>query len=412
MGRTQRQQRGAVILVVASAMLVMLVMAGLAIDTGHLVLNKSRLQSTVDAAALAAAKVLDQTKSVQLADAVARSVFDLNAAQFRELREKMSGADITVQFSQTLNPFAPGTTPPDYVRVIAPDLSMWTSFSQLLGFKTFETNATAVAGPSAPIPRPCDLFPIAVCGDPAHLDAYPWGFAPYPSPDSTVTGLKLASNAAGTTFGPGNFQLIRLGGVGGADLRRNLAGGAACAEDMVEVDPQPGNVIGPAAQGVNTRFGQYLGPLGGDRSRYPPDWFTTPGPDTPFDVDTDGQITYNGTAISGNVDDLSGAYTYADYLVDNGKVNLENPPDGAPQRRVVTIPIVDCRNRVPGTSRTLPVAGFACFFILQPMRQSGSEGWIFGQFIEECPATGAPGPVPGFGPYKIVLHNDPDSRDS
>lgn len=412
MGRMQRQQSGAIILMVVMALLIVLVMAGLAIDTGHLVLNKSRLQSTVDAAALAAAKVLDQTKSEANAESVARSVFELNAAQFPELNGKIGPNDITVQFSTTLDPFVPGTTPAGYVRVKAPMFSMWTSFSQLLGITSLETDATAVAGPSAPIPRPCDLFPVAVCGDPDHLDAYPWGFAPYPSTDSTVTGLKLASSAAGSTFGPGNFQLIRLDGPGGSDVRRNMAGGAACAGDMVEVDPKPGNVIGPVAQGLNTRFGQYAGPLGGERTTYPPDYFTTPSPSTPFDVDQDGSITYNGVPILGNVDDLSGAYTYADYLDAKKHVDPLNPPPGAVDRRVITIPIVDCRNRVPGTSRTLPVAGFACFFILQPMRQSGSEGWIFGQFIEECPATGAPGPVPGYGPYKIVLHNDPGSHDS
>jgi len=409
----RRQQNGIVAVVVAIALLALLVMAGLAIDTGHLVLNKSRLQSTMDASALAAAKVLDQTHSETQATAAARSVFDLNAAQHAELRDKMSGADITVQYSSTLNPFAPGTSPAEYVRVISPSFSMWTSFTQLLGFMEMTTGASAVAGPSAPIPRPCDLFPIAVCGDPAHLDAYPWGFAPYPDPASTVTGLKLASGAAGTTFGPGNFQLIRLGGSGGADVRRNMAGGAACAGDMVEVDPQPGNVIGPVAQGLNTRFGQYQGPFGGERSDYPSDWFTSPSPGTPFDVDAATQaITFNGVPVTGNVDEISGAYTYADYLADIDSVVPGNEPAGVPQRRVVTIPIVDCRNTVPGTSATLPVAGFACFFILQPMRQSGTEGWIFGQFIEECPATGAPGPVPGFGPYKIVLHNDPDSPDS
>ena len=56
--RTRRQQRGIVAVVVTLAILSLLVMAGLAIDTGHLVLNKSRLQTTVDAAALFGAAVL------------------------------------------------------------------------------------------------------------------------------------------------------------------------------------------------------------------------------------------------------------------------------------------------------------------------------------------------------------------
>ena len=79
MARTPRQQRGIVAVLVAIGLLALLAMAGLAIDTGHLVLNKSRLQSTVDAAALAAAKVLDQTGSRAQATAAARGVFALNA---------------------------------------------------------------------------------------------------------------------------------------------------------------------------------------------------------------------------------------------------------------------------------------------------------------------------------------------
>ena len=81
MRSVRRQQRGIVAALVAVALLGVLLMAGLAIDIGHLVLNKSRLQSTVDAAALAAAKVLDQTGSEAQATAAARGVFDLNAAQ-------------------------------------------------------------------------------------------------------------------------------------------------------------------------------------------------------------------------------------------------------------------------------------------------------------------------------------------
>ena len=100
----RRQQRGIVAVLVAVGLLALLVMVGLAIDIGHLVLNKSRLQSTVDAAALAAAKVLDQSGSEPQATVVARSVFDLNAAKQPELSRVLSGAAITVQYSSTLNP--------------------------------------------------------------------------------------------------------------------------------------------------------------------------------------------------------------------------------------------------------------------------------------------------------------------
>ena len=56
------RQRGIVAVMVAIGLLALLAMVGLALDSGHAVLNKSRLQNTVDASALAAAKVLDSTR--------------------------------------------------------------------------------------------------------------------------------------------------------------------------------------------------------------------------------------------------------------------------------------------------------------------------------------------------------------
>lgn len=419
MMRMRRRERGIVAVIVAVALLVLLLMAGFAIDIGHLALNKSRLQSTVDAAALAAAKVLDDTVSETAATAAARATFDLNAARHKELRDVLSGSDITVQFSSTLNPFAPGTSPPDYVRVIARDFSMWTSFTVLIGFDEMATRASAVAGPSAPITNPCSLFPVAVCADMTKGPPF-WGYAPYGAAGNTVTVLKLASPASGTSFGPGNFQLIRLGGGGANIVRHNMAGGAACvpAGSMTTVDPQPGNVIGAVAQGINTRFGQYVGALGRGRSQYPPDVVTSPSPGTPL-TSTDGvTVVYGGVPITG-IGDV--AYSRVHYLADVEAENWTYPPpdpnggggDGRFDRRVVTIPFVNCTNQVGGTSGTLPVVGFGAFFLLQPVvHGGGNEAWIFAQFLGEGEVTGAPGPTGGVGPYKIVLHNDPDSPDS
>jgi hypothetical protein len=90
-----------------------------------------------------------------------------------------------------------------------------------------------------------------------------------------------------------------------------------------------------------------------------------------------------------------------------------DPVNGRAQRRLVTVPIVDCTNPVSGSSGVLPVKAFGSFFLLQPVEHgSGTDAWIFAQFLGEGRASGSPGPSPGTGPYKIVLHNDPDSGDS
>jgi hypothetical protein len=179
---------------------------------------------------------------------------------------------------------------------------------------------------------------------------------------------------------------------------------------MADVDPQPGNVIGAIEQGINTRFGMFAGPLGGDSGSYPPDLVNRPAPDMPLDSADGVSVTHDGVPI---VDISSVGYSYANYLADYLAGNYTHGDTGRAQRRIVTIPIVDCSNPVPGTSGTLPVKGFGAFFLLQPVAHgSGSSSWIFAQFLGEGSASGSPGQQGGIGPYKIVLHNDPDSSDS
>jgi len=406
MTRMQRQQRGIVAVLVAIGLLALLAMAGLAIDTGHLVLNKSRLQSTVDAAALAAAKVLDQTGSETQATAAADGVFALNAAG---LSGVVSSPSITVRFSNTLNPFAEGSTPANYVRVRADGFSMWTSFTRVVGFNELSTAASAVAGPSAPITQPCDLVPMTVCGNPA-AGGPDWGFV-----RTNVTLLKLASLAAGSTIGPGNFQLISLGSTGDNIVRENLAGGYQGCVDANTVLTQPGIGAGPVRQGLNTRFNQYQGPV--NSTDYPPDKIiTSPSPE--LDVDDDdttvilkgsGKKGSGGTPVT-NISQLS--YSYSDYEHDYASGN-PGLPSGKARRREVAVPIVDCAGANQGRT-DLPVLGFGCFFLLQPVAKlaGGKDGYVFAQHIGECSAAGAPGPVGGLGIYKIVLHNDPGSDDS
>ena len=55
MNQLPNKQQGAVLILVVAAMVAMLGMAGLALDGGHAMLNKTRLQNTVDAAALSGA---------------------------------------------------------------------------------------------------------------------------------------------------------------------------------------------------------------------------------------------------------------------------------------------------------------------------------------------------------------------
>jgi Flp pilus assembly protein TadG len=411
------RQRGIVAVIVAIGLLAMLAMVGFALDSGHMVLNKSRLQNTVDAAALAAAKVLDATSSEAQATTAARSLFDLNAANHAELGRVMSGADITVQYSNTLNPFTPGTVPANYVRVVANDFTMWTSFTSLVGFTDSRVAASAVAGPSAPIGmtagnEACDLAPMLVCADMAAGAASDWGYS-----RDNVSVLKLAAGDS-SDVGPGNFHLVRLGGPGANIVRQNLAGGyEQCLDPDENVETEPGVENGPVSQGLNTRFGQYQG--GMNQNTYPPDTVTTET-NPQLVVAGDGStVIFRGGGPVNSIDDVS--FSFDDYTnrQASGQFDFAN---GVPLRRVLAVPFVDCSGFNPGQS-TLPLVGLGCFFLLQPVQQGGPGGGgndsnVFGEYIGDCGAGGTPGPVPdpdpeaGAGIYKIVLHNDPSSPDS
>ncbi len=415
MSRTRRRQSGIAAVAVTIGLVAMLAMAGLALDVGRLVLNKSRLQSTVDAAALSAAKVLDQTGSTAQASAAARAVFDTNAASHAELAAAMGGDALAITYSNTLNPFVSGSAPPNYVRVAATGFTIWSGFSRLVGVDDLGTAASAVAGPSAPIGvgSACDLAPLTVCADMSAGAANHWGYS-----GSNVTLLKIASGTGGA-MGPGNFQLIELGQSGANQLRQNLAGSDfGCAGSNGTVTTKPGNNVGPTTQGLNTRFGEYQGPV--NASDYPPDLVTTqPNPA----LSTNGTAIYLGTVPMNPMGGGGGtpvtsisqlSFSYDDYQAAVASQSYTHP-NGRPERRLLIVPISNCSTMVNGHG-TLPVVDYGCFFLLQRAEQSGSENYIYGEYIGRCSASGAPGPAPGTaggtGVYKIVLHNDPASADS
>ena len=412
----RERERGAALVLVMVGLVALIAIAGLAIDTAHVVLNKARLQSTVDAAALAAAKVLDQTSGAeQPASDAALSVFGINAADHPELNQVVgNGLDITIEYSNTLDPFVPGTAPAFYVRVVALNFTMWTGLTELVGMNNMQTAASAVAGPSAtigPQTEVCDIAPMVVCGNPAAAAPF-FGFQL-----GKLEVLKLASGNNPGTIGPGNFQLIRLNGNGGSVIRQNMAGSFdSCVDSSGSVETQTGNVVGPVTQGLNTRFGEYSGG-GVDQTQYPPDVVTTePSPQLQATDNPDGTltITQGGQAVqtSAQID-----FNFDDYQarVQSQNYNYQPLPNGpgAPERRVLTVPIADCSGSNNGNS-TIPVLGFGCYFLLQKAVQHGTENYVYGEFIDGCVGDGNPGPEPSsaFGPYRIQLYNDVGSADS
>jgi len=416
--RGRCRQRGIASVLVAVALVAMLGMVGLALDIGHGMLNQSRLQNVVDAAALSAAKVLDESHGDETLarDEVMATLTD-NAAISGHAEIAAAMADsrlaITVEFSSSLDPFSPGTAPAQYIRVIARGLDLPAWFIQVLGFAEKRIGASAVAGPSPTLAEVCNVAPMMACGDPAATDGF-WGYAP-----GDVTVLKTSANGGDFEVGPGNFQLVRLeGAAGGADIRSGLAGtyDACMLADDNAIPTEPGNTIGPVAQGLNTRLGTHTGPMARDPELYPSDlvqdqispltYEEVDGPDGPRRV-----VYYHGQPVSAD-NPLPWDYQYyLDNMMESSRWNFYEP-DGVALRRVLRLPVGNCDGTVNGAGE-VPLLGVLCFFLLQEVSQNGSEADVFGQFMgadDTCSVTGTPGPEPrtGPGPYRIQLYKDPD----
>jgi hypothetical protein len=400
-------------------MLMILALAGLALDVPHAMLNKARLQNSVDSAALGAAEVLSVTGDTVQATAMAQTVFALNSggAGNGEMAAAVSAGDVFVEYSNTLEPFDNGVGEPRYVRVRVETFSMPPWLIQLLGFSEKNVRASAVAGPSPSLGNACDLVPLLICGDPT-LPAPYFGYQ-----DDEVTVLKSGSqtnnpcvdqdDTGSGDIGPGNFQLARLGGNGADIVRTNLAGGyEGCSALGATIPTQPGNATGPVASGINTRLGFFTGSIKpGD---YPPDVITeVQTNDLEHVVDQDGvcNIEQNGVVVT---DSSMIDFNYNDYTARIAAMSYDNPPPaGAFERRNLSVVIVDCEGINNGQS-DMPILGFACYFLLQRVKQNGQEAEMYGEFVEECEAKGTAGPVPttAQGPKRIQLYKDVDSRDS
>jgi Flp pilus assembly protein TadG len=390
---------------VVVALLALIAIAGLALDTAHVVLNKSRLQSALDAAALAAAKVLDQSASTTLATTAAGGVFTLNLTQYPELQQAVgNGLVLTTQYSSTLIPFNAGSSPAAFVRTSITGFTTQMSLSSVLGIASMNVGGSAVAGPSPSLVTACNVVPVFMCATVS---------AGRPLYGYSVNEVVVLNQVTGSSspVGPGNFGLLALGGNGAGTVRDNLAGHyAGCTSIGATAATEPGVAAGPVSQGINTRFDEYKGGL--SAASYPPDVINSAAHQTLLSTDANGNVTQNGTIVTA-ANQLN--FNYADYtaLVAAGSYDTTPLPAGTAAfgRRIVAVPLGDCSGAANGKN-TVTVSGFACVFLLQALG-NGSNDPIFGQVISSCDAGGRPGAGSGsVGPHVIELYKSAGSPDS
>ncbi|EPN7233548.1 pilus assembly protein TadG-related protein [Vibrio vulnificus] len=397
----KRKQQGLVLVLVTVAMLSFVIMAALAIDVTHQVVNRTKLQNAVDAAALAAAMVADATHDTPTATAAAKTTLNSMHSASGNSELDIDSATFSIDYSNDPLTFPDSSFNIDediYVRISIDDLSLSEFFMQALGLSK-TVSASAVAGPSSSINTISNVVPIGVCKGDESGGIY--GYNP-----AEVYVLKVGDSTM-TTMGSGNYHLLDFGS--GADTVREALGGGYEGTVQIggDIGTQTGVAAGPVGQGANTRLGIYQG--GVSSSDYPPD-FITEQPDTPATVDTDGNVVY----------DYATDLTYAEYklkteacIEDSSSGDCES--GGQPWRRILPIPMVDCTGK-SGGSTTYSVVEVGCFFLLQqvPTNNSGLGQLVFGEFVDSCVVeNGSIGNTPGNqGAYKIVIYEDPNNGDS
>ncbi|MHA6963638.1 pilus assembly protein TadG-related protein [Zobellella denitrificans] len=435
----RKQQKGAVLILVTVALFVLLAFTALALDGGYLLLNKTRVQDAVDSAALSGAKTLDEGGSH---DDARQAVYDalstiLAGEGFISVNidtDNLVDA-VTIEFSKTVYPEfndALGDESARYIRVRLDTVPVTQFFSQLV-LDVWQVGASAVAGASPPIENPCQLIPLLMCAgdlDNKNSPDYTFGYTPSDESDrGDILVIKAPNHNANSPVGPGNFLALDFGEVGGGanEFRDGLAGNihdgqcSTLLEDG-ELRTKTGNMIGPTAAGLNTRFGEYSGnmrepldaPVDGGADAYYADCAVPDYNGTGLEL-----VNFNGTEFD-NPDGSSSVLPedsllagklqgYNDYY--NDVYNTSPTTQHClPKRRQVSVPVADCTGHNPG-STNLELIGFACMFLSQKVTGStGNTQFIVAEFVKNCTSEGG-----GFSDHtngldRLVLYKDPDGK--
>ena len=374
------QQRGAVALVFALTLLLLIGFAGLAIDLGRFFVIKSELQNAVDACALAAASQLSpgQNNPAVLTRAVAYGrVFSTgggaiqNRANFQSEVVAITAEHIT--FSDALNGSYQDSLNANYntaryAKCSYPLAGLPIFFMRVLNPALSTQTVSALAAATlAPSSSNCAI-PVGVCKAPGGHAGNDFG----------LTVGQWLSAKSGTAYGTGNFGWLDFTPpAGGApELAALLTGSGQCELTTGDQVGEAGN-IASLTEAWNSRFGWYK--KGGGAQDIT---LANAAPD------------YTGYAYSRDTNWPSGFNAYAGSSTVPGALNFEaaraayrpyqgNTPLGIPSnvydpstseqhlaygqnRRLAVAPVVDCE--VWNQGGAMPaVEGWACVLMLNPI---------------------------------------------
>ena len=362
------RQRGAVAIIVAITIPVLIGFMGLALDLGKLYVAKTELQSGADACALSASRALTGTDNNQLTIAedagIATGIRNNVLFQSESVNIPINSA---VTFSQTLNGsyqvkfVGAGALPMKFARCTVSRAGIATWFMQVLNVMpgvnigTQTVAATAVAT-LAPSPSSC-LIPVGICS--ADIAGKPVG--------TWVEGV-LGPHGSKTDEGnlTGSYKWIDFSppAGGASEVSGILSDSTTCTTASIGQEVGENGVKSSVSKGWNSRFGIYNGNVKADGTAVP-------------DFTGYGYTERNWTTKFNALGDYQAKRGFNTQYQDNAAVTGIKLPGGSDvknstylaangaDRRLAAAPVVNCSAFAGATA--IPILSFACVLMLHPL---------------------------------------------
>lgn len=380
---TGKRQSGAVAVLVALSLFVLVGMIGLVLDLGHLYIIKTELQNASDACALAAARELNgDANSLTRAENAGITVGGRNRVDFQSGLVNIQPSDIT--FSETLDgsyvtsASVSNIANVKYVKCTLPLGGIQPWFMAALGAGTQTVGSMAVATLS-PSQTTCAI-PVGLCakGSPPSYGFVggEWLDKGIYDPGTGGTGSYnwVDFNPGAPTEGCGASQ-------GANELKCLLAEKPQCNLPTTGARVGQQGFDQSLVAAYNTRFGVYKGSY--NINNNPPDYSGfayQQAPNSPVTwPNTSPQNAYLGVPSSGSSPNYAGTNGAHDqhlpYQLDlknlgggYNQISAAQHASSGTNRRVTISPVVDCAQLAASNPQSVPVLAYACVFLLRPVK--------------------------------------------
>lgn len=269
----KQNECGSILIMTALSMLTLFLMVGLCIDVSRFYMVRAELQNAADAAALNAARELNQGTG-GIADAVARANTVINTEGFGKAGVSIATVEFAVNLDGPYWQQGSDTTANAanirFVRVTTQTVTKGVLFASAALGGTHPELAKAVAGMSVGLDGICDFFPAAV----ALAD-------PSPTPGTLMTLNFTQGNGNSADLTDKQFIVLEVADINGngtgetATLAAGLPNFCKRLNDPIVFTPSSNPNNGPrnAGDGMNTRFNVYANGYGNalQPGPFPPD---------------------------------------------------------------------------------------------------------------------------------------------